>query len=98
MWKRTREDVAQQYGPPPIGFDPGTADLPQRHRDLTVEGLEAAARIVAAIALQATPEDVARGDFETEVRDLWMDRLQRDEAMAHVDLLVAALAPLGAAA
>ena len=56
------------------------------------ERREAAAMMVSAIALQASPEVVALG-ANAKVLALWADPLERAEALAHVDLLLGVLAP-----
>lgn len=80
----------------PDGFDAGDVDLPDPHPAIAPERREAAALMVLAITRGATPEDNALG-VSADTLAVFGDELERAEALAHVDLLAAVLAPLAAA-
>jgi len=78
-----------------FGFDPGLLDpddLPVPHADVSDAVRERAALMVLAVAYGHCPEDIARG-IAPRVRSAFDDEFERDEALAHVDLLLEVLQP-----
>lgn len=76
-----------------FGFDPGPVDdLPGPRADVSDTVRERAALMVLAVAYGQCPEDIARG-IAPRVRSAFDDEFERDEALAHVDLLLEVLQP-----
>jgi hypothetical protein len=75
------------------GFDPGPGDLAAPRVDVPHHSRERAALMVLAVAYGQCPEEIARG-VAPRVLSAFDDELERDEAFAHVDLLLEVLQPL----
>lgn len=75
-----------------LGFVPTPATLPAPRVDVAQDRRERAALMLLAIAYGHTPEDIARG-IAPDVVAAFADDLERDEALAHVDLLLDLLQP-----
>lgn len=71
----------------PSGFDPGPADLPPRRVDVPRSRREQAALRLLAVAYGHCPERIVRG-IEPRILRAFEDPLERDEALAHVDLVL----------
>ncbi|MFP5365145.1 MAG: hypothetical protein ACLGI5_20745 [Thermoleophilia bacterium] len=97
---RTPEDTPRdrdhRYGvtmidrPALPGFVPDPITLPAPRSDVAHDRRERAALVLMAVAYGHTPEDIARG-IAPEIVEAFGDELERDEALAHVDLLLDAL-------
>lgn len=74
----------------PAGFDVGDQRLPTSQPIISPECRERAALMVMDMILWRTPEEVAGGP-SAEARKQFSDPLMRDEALTHVDMLIAAL-------
>jgi hypothetical protein len=83
---------------PPIGpgFEAGPAIVPSERVDVPLFRRERAAAVVLAIATMQTPEECVGGGAVEALDRLHEDTLDRQEAMAYVDLLLDALAPRAA--
>jgi hypothetical protein len=76
----------------PAGFEEEAGILGPKRADVPLECRDRAALIVLAIGRMCTPEEIVRG-MPASARAAFRDRLERDEALAHVDLLLDALVP-----
>jgi hypothetical protein len=79
-----------RFGFYPDPVDP--ADLPARRDDVSNADRERAALIVLAISYGHCPEDIVRG-ITPRVLRAFNDEIYRAEAVAHVDLVLDAIAP-----
>jgi hypothetical protein len=85
-------ELNDEMPPSAAGFDPGPTALPARRLDIDTGRRERAALLVLAIGRQAVPEDIVDGP-PLEVLQAFEDELWRDEALAHVDILLEVLSP-----
>jgi hypothetical protein len=76
-----------------LGFTPPPAALPTPRIDVALERREQAAQMVLAIAYGHCPEAIVLG-IAPKVVEAFGIKLERDEALEHVDLLLDVLRPL----
>ncbi|MGI8802467.1 MAG: hypothetical protein ACR2KV_09890 [Solirubrobacteraceae bacterium] len=89
----TRSDAATTATLIGGGFWVDSALTPARRTDIAPELRERLALHVLAIGRMHTPEDLAGGVMPARVLVAFEDPLERDEALAWVDLLLAIVAP-----
>lgn len=80
--------------PSPRGFIPPPARLPAQRVDVAYACREKAAQMVLAAILGSTPEEIVLSGIGPNAVRAFSDELERDEALAHVDLLLDVLQPL----
>ena len=76
----------------PAGFWPDGPPLPATRLDVDEERRERAALLVLAIGRYYTPDELVAG-VPADITAAFRDDLERDEALAHVDLLLEVLSP-----
>jgi hypothetical protein len=77
--------------PSPRGFDAGDVPLPSSQPLIAHAQRERAALLLTDVILGRTPEELAGAGPSLEAKLHFMDGLVRDEALAHVDMLIGVL-------
>lgn len=90
--QRTRPGADLHLGEAPSGFEPEPAELVAERLDVPRDRRERAALLVLGIGRGATPEELTTG-IAADIVDAFADELERNEALAHVDLLLEVLSP-----